>query len=325
MANVLSQDEVDSLLEGVTQGKVETGTEVPESDEGLKPYDFKKQDGPVHLRMPALGIINERFINFLRTSLASATRLGTEVTVSSLESVTFNEFCRAIPLPASLNIFKLEPLRGFAILVLEGPLVFSFVDVLFGGNGVSHVKLEGRSFTTIEMRIVEKMVKIILNDLQHAWSDIYSLKIIFTRSEMDPKFATIVTPNDMVIAIRFAIELENVTGVMTLCIPYSTIEPIRERLRYGFKGENLEVDRTWRTYIQRKIKEMAVTLSCTLGTAKLTGRQVLEMRVDDVIPLDQGVHEPIIVSVEGTPKFKGYPGSCSKNKAVRITERATRE
>ena len=325
MANVLSQNEVDSLLEGVTQGKVETGNDISERDEGVKPYDFTRQYGSVHLRMPALGIINERFINFERNSLAAATRLGTEVSVSSVESIKFSEFCRTIPHPASLNIFKMEPLRGFAILVLEGPLVFSFVDVLFGGDGISDVKVEGRSFTTIEMRIVEKMVKIILNDLQQAWSDIYKLKMVFTRSEMDPKFATIVTPNDMVIVIKFAIELENISGVMTMCVPYSTIEPIRERLRYSFKGENLEVDQTWRDYIQGKIKDMAVTLSCTLGTAKLTGRQLLAMRVDDVIPLDQGLNEPILVSVEGTPKFKGYPGSCSKNKAVRISERVTRE
>jgi flagellar motor switch protein FliM len=325
MANVLSQEEVDSLLEGVGEGRIKTETDIPGRGGEVKVYDFSRQDGPVHLRMPALGIINERFINFLRTSLSGATRLGAEVTVSSLESVTFNEFCRTIPLPASLNIFKAEPLRGFAILVLEGPLVFSFVDVLFGGNGAGQSKLEGRSFTTIEMRIMEKMVKMILSDFQHAWSDIYNLKMVFTRSEMDPKFATIVMPNDMVISIKFAIELENVSGFMTMCIPYSTIEPIRERLRYGFKSENLEVDRAWRTYIQEKIREMAVTLSCTLGTASLTGRQLLDVRVGDVIPLDQGVHEPIVISVEDTPKFKGFPGSRSKNKAVRISERVTRE
>ena len=323
MANVLSQDEVDSLLDGVTQGAVETESGVPEEPEGIPIYDFTRPDGPVHLRMQALGIINERFVNFLRTSLSVSTRSAIDVGVTALESLRFGDFSRSIPLPASLNIFKMEPLRGFGIIVLEGPLLFYFVDVLFGGRGDTPVKVEGRSFTTIEMRIIEKMVKIILQDLQHAWSDIHEIETVFSRSEMDPKFATIVAPNDMVIIIRFRIDLENASGAMTVCIPYSTIEPIRERLRYGFKRENLEVDQAWRSYIARKIREMKVNVGCTLGVAKMTGRQLFELKVGDVIPLEQGINNPIFVNVEGHPKLKGYPGILNKNRAVKISERVT--
>jgi len=324
MANVLSQDEVDSLLEGISDGKVKTEPEIPERDEELRVYDFLRQAGPVHLNLPSLGIINERFVGFLKTSLSNVTRSVIDVDVSDIDSVKFGEFCRSIPLPTSLNIFKIEPLRGFALLVLEGSLVFAFVDTLFGGKCESHVKLEGKSFTTIEVKMIDKIVKVILGDLEHAWSDVYKVKMVFTRSEVDPQFAGIATPNDMVIAIKLGVDLENASGVMTVCIPYSTIEPIREKLRHKFQGERLEVDQRWRRYIEEKIRELTINLSCTLGMAKITGRELLEMKIGDVIQMDQKISDQVILRVEGIPKFKGYPGSYNKKKAIKIKSKLSK-
>ena len=325
MANVLSQDEVDSLLSGIGEGKVKTETEVPEKDEGLKGYDFSRQTGPVHLRMPTLGIINERFIGFLKSSLSATTRSVIDINILDFESVKFGEFTRSIPLPTSLNIFKMEPLRGFALLILEGSLVFSFVDTFFGGKSVSSIRLEGKNFTTIEVKIVDKIVKIILNDFQNAWSDVYNLKMVFARSEVDPQFAGIASPTEMVIQSRFNVELENSSGVMTICMPYSTLEPIREKLRFRFQGEKLEIDETWKEFLEERIRKMTVSLNCTLGTTRVSGGKLLEMKVDDVIQLDQKVSDPIIIGVEGVPKFKGYPGTCGKKKAIRINQRISKE
>jgi flagellar motor switch protein FliM len=325
MANVLSQDEVDSLLDGISEGKVKTEADVPERDKGLKIFDFARQAGPIHQRLPTLGIINERFIGFLKASLSAATRSVIDVNISDVESIKFAEFTRSIPLPTSLNIFKMEPLRGFALLVLEGSLVFAFVDTFFGGKSVSHVRLEGKSFTTIETKIVNKLVKIILGDLQHAWSDIHKVEMVFARTEIDPQFAGIATPNDMVVVVRLSIDLENASGEMTVCIPYSTIEPIRDKLRHRFHGEKLEVDQRWRTHIEKKIMGMTVDLGCTLGMANITARELMEMKVDDVIQLDQRVSDPVIICVEGIPKFKGYPGTSNKKKAIRIEERIGKE
>ncbi len=166
MGNILSQDEVDSLLDGITEGKVETETGTSEEAKSVEVYDFSKPAGPVHLRLPALGIINERLSGLLRTDLQAASRSVIDVNISSTETVRFSDFCLSLPMPSSLNIFSIKPLRGYSMIVLEGSLVFSFVDSLFGGKGVSHVKLEGRRFTTIETRIVEKVVNIILSDFQ---------------------------------------------------------------------------------------------------------------------------------------------------------------
>ncbi|MBL7179773.1 MAG: flagellar motor switch protein FliM [Pseudomonadota bacterium] len=320
MANILSQDEVDSLLEGITEGKVPTEAAAPDSGEEVKVYDFSMPAGPVHLRLPALRIINERFVGFLRTSLPIASRAVIDVNLSSTESVKFSEFCLSIPLPSNLNIFKMEPLRGFALLVIEGPLVFSFVESVFGGKGMSRAKLEGRGFTAIETKIVEKIVKFVLNDLQQAWADVQEVKTAFIRSEMDPQFAAIVNPAELVIVNKFMIDLESGSGSMTLCIPYSSIEPIKSRFQTSFRAQGLETDQAWRKYIQKEIVKMTVELSCIMGRAKVNGRELLQMKVDDVIPLDQKIGDAIVINVEGLPKFKGYPGSCKNKKAVKISE-----
>ena len=321
MGNILSQDEVDSLLDGITEGKVETETDVSNGSPSVEVYDFSMPAGPVHLRLPALGIINERLVGLLRTNLQVASRSVIDVNLASTETLKFNDFYLSLPMPSSLNIFSIEPLRGFSLIVLEGPLVFSFVDSLFGGTGVSHVKLEGRLFTKIETKIVEKIVKIILNDFQKAWSDVYEINAAFIRSEMDPQFVGIGTPDDLVIVNKFEVQLENGNGFITICIPYSSIKPIKEKLKNKFRREKMDIDQSWKRYIQGKIQETTVELSCTMGMAKINGADLLGMKVDDVIMLDQKMGNSVIVNVENIPKFKAYPGACNKKKAVKIIDR----
>jgi flagellar motor switch protein FliM len=156
--------------------------------------------------------------------------------------------------------------------------------------------------------------------MQQAWLDVYEVKTVFSHSEMDPQFAGIVKPEDMVIVNKFEVELENVSGIITICIPYSSIEPIRDRLKTGYHGEAKQVDKEWRRYIEKKIMDMNVELSCTIGMAKIKGEELLKMKVDDVIILDQRLGDHTIVKIEGIPKFKGSPGSFNNRKAVRISE-----
>jgi flagellar motor switch protein FliM len=321
MGNILSQDEVDSLLDGITEGKVETETDTSEENQSIEVYDFSKPAGPVHLRLPALGIINERLSGLLRTDLQAASRSVIDVNIGSTETVKFSDFCLSLPMPSSLNIFGIKPLRGYSLIVLEGSLVFSFVDSLFGGKGVSHVRLEGRRFTAIETRIVEKIVNIILSDFQKAWSDVHEVEAVFVRSEMDPQFVGIGTPDDIVIVNKYEVQLENGNGIITICIPYSSIKPINEKLKNKFRREKMEVDNAWRKYLTGKILETSVEVSCTMGKATINGSELLNLKVDDVILLDQKMGNTVIVNVERLPKFKGYPGACNKKKAVKIIER----
>jgi flagellar motor switch protein FliM len=318
MEKVLSQEEVDSLLNGIDEGKVETETDIPVGDEGLQAYNFSDKSGPYHHRMPALGIINERFISFINTSLSNATGVGIDVSVNEIESVKYGEFCRSLPLPASLNIFKMEPLRGFFLLVLEGPLVFSFVDTFFGGKCSTHVKLEGRSFTTIETKIIERIVNITLQDLQKAWADVYEVTMKYSRSEVDPQFAGIAKPEDMIVNTKFNVDIGNFSGALTLCMPFASIERIKDKLSENFKSEKMEVDSAWRRAIEEILKEICVDLTCTLGNAKITSKELLDMKTDDVIVLDSKIDDPININIGKNKKILGYPGSFNNRKAVRI-------
>jgi len=318
MEKVLSQEEVDSLLDGIGEGKIETETDIPEPGDALRPYDFSRQNGTLQSRMPAIGMIEERLATFLRASLGGTTGSDVDVRVASSESAKFGEFCRSLPLPSSLNIFKMSPLRGFALLVLEGPLIFSFVDAFFGGKGVSAVKLEGRSFTNIENRIIDKIVRIVLRDLEKAWSDIHAVETTLIRTEMDTRFATIVTPSDQVIVSRFNIDLERASGLMTLCIPFSTVEAVRDKLKHRYQGEKMGADPRWRTHVMERVQALRVRLSCTLGQTRMTGRDLLQLKLGDVIALNQSVNEPVIVRVEDIPKFHGYPGTYNNKQAIKI-------
>jgi len=325
MEKVLSQEEVDSLLSGIGEGRVDTETDVPEPDLGLIAYDFTGQDGPIHGKLPGLSMINERLATLLRTSLTNATGSEVDVNISSAESLKFNEFCRSLPLPTSLNVFKIKPLQGSAILVLEAPLIFSFVDAFFGGKGANPVKLEGRGFTRIEMKIVDRVVGLVLGEMENAWSDIHKVEMSFIKSEMDPKFAAIVVPSDRVIVIRLMAHLENTSGQITVCLPYSMIEPLKEKLSYRFQAENVQIDEVWKKRMFDKIKDFTVTMICTLGKSHISSRELLELKTGDVIQLEQGINSPVMVCAEGIPKFMGYPGSYNNRKAIRIESRLNKE
>ena len=318
MEKVLSQNEVDSLLNGIGEGKVETETDVPDNDDELQVYDFNGKSGPYHHRMPAMGIINERFVSFANTSLSNAAGVPIDVSVDEIDSVKYGEFCRSLPLPASLNIFKMEPLRGFFLLVLEGPLVFSFVDTFFGGKCSTHVKLEGRSFTTIETKIIERIVKITFEDLQRAWADVFGVTIKHSRTEVDPQFAGIAKPDDMIITTRFIVDIGNFSGAMNICMPYTSLEPIKEKLSASYKSEKLEFDSIWRAAIQERLREISVDLTCMLGCAAITGKELLGMKKDDVIVLDRKVNEPVSLHIGESRKMLGFPGSFNNTKAVQI-------
>ncbi|MBW2139050.1 MAG: flagellar motor switch protein FliM [Deltaproteobacteria bacterium] len=321
MTDVLSQNEVDSLLEGISKGKVEVETDTPQSTEGIEDYDFRKQTRPIHLQLPGLETVSERFTGLLKTSLSVTTGSAIDVTMDGIESLRFSVFCRGIPLPASLNIFKMEPLRGYAMLVMEGTLVFSFIDTLFGGKPAGPAKLAGKSFTPIEVKMIEKISRIILGDLQQAWSTVQNMEMTFVRSEVDPQFAGIAGTEEMVVVIKFTVDLESFSGTMTLCIPYATIEPLTEKLRDKFQGEKPEVERPWRKGLEEKMGNLPLEVTCILGTTKITGRDLLEMKTDDIIQLDQKITDQVIVTAQGIPKFKGYPGTYNKKKAVRLEGR----
>lgn len=320
MNQVLSQNEVDALLSAVSDNRIDGSGQATTQGPGVIQYDLANQDRIIRGRMPTLDIIHDRFIRLFRMSLSNSLRKMANISVNSTGPLKFSEFMNSLPLPSCLNILRLDPLRGAAVMVVESKLLYALVDSFFGGNDVPYTKIEGKDFTPIEIKIARRLVMTAIDDLEKAWEPVYPLKIGYSRTEINPQFVAIVPPSDVVIATTFDVELEKVSGTVKIVIPYSTLEPIKSKLSVGFQSEQLEVDVIWINRVKEKIMQTNANLLVRLGTADITVRDLLELEVGDIIQLGSDATMPLDVLVEGKPKFKGIPGLSKGNRAIKITE-----
>jgi flagellar motor switch protein FliM len=322
MEKILSQEEIDALLHGMEDGKVDTTPEQLNRS-GIISFDFANQDRIIRGRMPTLEIINDHFSRLFRNTLSSALRKALDVGSRGVQMMKFGEFIKTLPVPSSLHIFRMDPLRGHAILVLESKLVFTLLDLFFGGSGKTSFRIEGRDFTAIESRLIQRVVAMVFGDLEKAWNSVHPLSIQHTRTEINPQFVSIVPPSDLVITIPYGIELEQFTGIITLCIPYSTIEPIKGKLYSGYQSDQMEVDHNWIERFYERLKNTEVEVRVELGRSQITVQDLFRLKVGDVIPLGKDVSDPLSVQVQGVPKFLARPGVYGSNKAIQIEEKIT--
>ena len=320
MEHVLSKGEVDALLRGVSEGQIETETDVPEEVGGVVPYDLTSQEKIVRGRLPTLDIINQMFSRLFRNSFSSLMRKSADISTVSTDSLKFGEFLRSLSVPSSLHVFRMEPLRGFGLMVIESRLVFSFVDNFFGGTGASDINVQGRDFSAIEIRMTKKVVQAALEDWERAWKSIHPVACTYVRSEVNPQFAAIVPPTDVVLVIVFDIEMENSSGTATICIPYSMIEPIINKLKANFQSEQMEVDQVWVNRLRAELMQIEVEMVAELGQTQMTPRDLLGLHEGDVVMLGKDVSDPLYIKTEGTAKFRGYSGVSRGMKAIQITE-----
>ncbi|MDK2873687.1 MAG: flagellar motor switch protein FliM [Desulfomicrobiaceae bacterium] len=319
MSKILNQDEVDALLRGISGGEIETEQDETQDDSGVVVFDLANQDRIIRGRMPVLEIINDRFARLATNAMVNTMRKRVDVNPLSIDMSKFGDFMRSLPVPTSINIFKIDPLRGNALLVVDTRLVFSLVENFFGGAG-SQPKIERRDFTPIEQSIITKVVKVLLANLEDAWRPVHEVSIEYVRSEINPQFATIVPPSDVVVVISFEVELESAMGSLLVALPYATIEPIRSKLYAAFQSERLEVDHAWISRFRDRLLETPVDFTVTLGTTRLTGRQLLDLQVGDILLLDQDEDDLLEARVQGVLKFYGEPGFVKGNKAFRVVK-----
>ncbi|MCX5854657.1 MAG: flagellar motor switch protein FliM [Deltaproteobacteria bacterium] len=319
MANILSQEEVDALLRGISGGEIETDLSDLRDPSDVMTYDLTSQDRIIRGRMPTLEMTNEKFVRLFRTTLSSLLRKVTSVSAISTDMVKFGEFLKMIPVPTSMHLFKMEPLRGSALIIVESKIIFMLVDIIFGGSGRNTYKIEGREFTAIENNIIKKVVLSALGDIEKAWQSLINVKTSYLRSEINPQFVQLVPPTDVVIVSSFEIEVEYSSGTISLCIPYSTLEPLRDRLQAGYQSEQLEVDKTWINRFKSGLFASQVNLNACLGNAQVNTGDVINLKKGDVIPLDQYVSDPIDIFVEGVLKFRGRPVIYKGNQAIQVS------
>ena len=317
MNKILAQDEVDALLRGLSGGDIESETDEGVDEDGVVSFDLANQDRIIRGRMPVLEIVNDRFSRLCTNALSNSLRKRVELNPLSIDMTKFGDFMRSLPVPTSINIFKMDPLRGNAIAVVDARLVFALVESFFGGQG-SQPKIEGREFTRIEQAIVEKVIKIVLHNMEESWRPVHDISLELVRSEINPQFAAIVPPSDVVVVITFEVELDTALGSMIICLPYATIEPIRSKLHASFQTERLEVDHAWVARLKERLLETPIELKVHFGSTTITGNQLLRMQVGDVLVLDKDQEDLLNCTVAGVCKYQGIAGTVKAMKSFQI-------
>ena len=311
----LSQEEVDALLEGVT-GESQTSSEVAAESGDIRTYDMSSQERIVRGRMPTMEIVNERFARNFRVGLFNFVRRSPEISVGAVTVQRYSAILRELAVPTNFNIVAMKPLRGNGLVVCEPALVFGVIDTLYGGVGKFQTRIEGRDFSATEQRVINRLVEVITTEYNKAWKGIYPLELEYQRSEMQPQFANVATPSEIVISTSFQLEIGEISGAIHFCFPYSTLEPIRDVLYSSTQGDSVEVDRRWVNVLTREIQAAEVTMVAELARADATVEQLLAMRVGDFIELDR---EPLIeVTVDGVPIFECQYGTHNAKYAIRI-------
>jgi flagellar motor switch protein FliM len=316
---VLNQDEIDALLNGVDAGAVSTEP-APVPGEARQ-YDFGSEMRIVRGCMPTLEMVNERFARQLRISLYNLLRRTVELAVGQVSMKKFSEYTHSLSLPVNLNLVKIAPLRGTALFVLDPKLVFAIVDNFFGGVG-RHAKIEGRDFSSTEMRVIHMLLRSAFNDMKEAWTPIADIDVEYLNSEINPNFAGIVTPSEVVVICPFQIDLDGGGGTLHIVLPYAMIEPLREVLDSGVQADRAEQDERWLASLKDCLQDAEVELTTILGGGSIPLQKLVELKPGDVLPCDFTGKATVLA--EGVPLFRGAFGASRGQQCVRYEQKVRR-
>ncbi len=305
----LSQDEVDALLRGAAGKQNDDSSDV-------KNYDIATQERIVRGRMPTYEIINERFARLLRIGLFNFVRRTVDISVGQIKVIKYSEFIRNLVVPTNLNLVEMKPLRGQALMVFDPDLIFLFIDNLFGGDGRFHTSAEGREFTQTEQRMIQRLLEVVFEDYEKSWKPIYPIEFEHVRSEMNPQFATIATPNEVVVTVTFEIDVGGQGGEFHMCIPYAMLEPIRDILYSSLQGDHKEGDKRWVRLLSQQVQSAEVEIVANIGHANLNFEQILSMQEGDVIPLT--VPEVVTAHVDNMPIMECSYGVMNEQYALKV-------
>lgn len=330
MAQVLSQDEVDALLNAVNDGDVAAdgagggadgaASEESQNDENIQLYDLTNQDRVIRGRMPILEIIYERFIRSFRVSLSNSLRKISSISMISTDLLKFGEFVNTLPIPSCMCIMRFNELRGPVLLVFESKLAYAIIDAYFGGTDRPFTKIEGKEFTQIELSFMKKVMDMAITDLEEAWAPVHRIDAQYLRTEINPQFVGVVPPSDVIIATTLEVEFDSASGTIMIVVPYSTIEPIKQKLSSSFQTDNEMADSIWTQAINTHLRDCSATLVVKLGEAEMTVGDLITLEKGDIIPLAQEAAGEVGIAVEGVEKMKGIIGVYKGNRAIQITK-----
>lgn len=318
MGDVLSQSEIDSLLNALSSGELDVEEMKEQPEKTAKNYDFKRpaKFSKEHLR--TLEIIFEHYGRLLSTNLPVYLRKTVQVNVASSETVTFSEFTNALSNPVVLGIINFVPLNGNIILELSPNLGFAILDRMLGGSGIPLEK--NREFSEIEMSILDKIMIACMQLLREPWKNVVDLDPFMERIETNAQFAQIIAPNEMIAIVTLNVRIGEVEGYMNACLPYITLEDIMDKLNTKFWFSTMQniSDEDYAEYIESMIKKTTVPVKAVLGKSIVSVMDFANLQVGDVIRLDSKVDEELPVYVGNLKKFTALPGTNKDNYAVRV-------
>ena len=314
---ILNQDEIDSLLgfrDDDEDGANRSGI-LAIVNSALVSYE----------RLPMLEVVFDRLVRMLSTTLRNFTGENVEVSLDNITSLRFGDYLNSIPLPAMLGVFKAEEWDNFGLLTVDSSLIYSIVDVLLGGRrGTAPIRIEGRPYTTIERSLVERMVHVILNDLSAAFDPLSPVTFRFDRLETNPRFATIARPANAVILARLRVDMEDRGGKLELCLPYATLEPVRELLLQMFLGEKFGRDSIWETHLANSLWQAHVDIEAVLDEIKVPLQTALDLKVGSRIMLNATPQSSVTLRCGDSALFVGSMGRKDGSIAVRVDDKAPR-
>lgn len=316
---ILNQDEIDSLLgKAGSDGAVATG-------DGI---NFLINNSKIsHERLPMLEVMFDRLVRVLSTSLRNFTSTNVEVNIQEITSVRFGDYIDTIPLPAMINVFRAVEWNSQALLTMSPNLIYTIIDVLLGGRQAVYrdMKVEGRPFTSIERSLVTDMSKLVLHDFTNVFATITPIHFEFSRMEVNPRFVAIVRPVDAAILVRVQIAIEDRNGVLEFCIPYASIEPVREQVAQMFMGEKSGQDNMWSNHLADEVWDAEIALEAVLGRETFKLGDVLSWKKGSQIELRTKPTSTIDVCVDGLRIASGKMGKRDKYISVKLEDNHLRE
>ncbi len=314
---VLSVEEKDALMAGVSSGEVDGQPAVPSGE--VVPYDLTSQDRIVRGRLPVLEKINERFIRYLQGGFEEMLKRPVDVSSGELKTVRISDYIHGLDIPASLNFVHVDPLPGEALFVFNPHLVYSIVDIYFGGNCQQQGKVEGRDFTPTETRVTRLVLDGIFQALKDAWEQVLAVEFNYVKSESNPQFSCMATSREMMVVSSFHVRFGEVGGEFHVCFPYSMIDPVRGLLDGGRQKSKLDIEKIWLTNLKHKIQEATVEMHGTIADTEVSLRDIFNLKAGDVIPVT--MPEQVTLTVDDVDMFHGHFGVHNEHNAVKIISR----
>ncbi|HMM21569.1 MAG TPA: flagellar motor switch protein FliM [Selenomonadales bacterium] len=325
-SDILSQTEIDELLSALSTGVVTAeDIKIEQNQRKIKTYDFKRPDKFSKDQIRTLYMLHENFARYVNTYLAAHLRAFVNISVASVDQLTYEEFVRSLPNPSVISIFQMRPLKGNVLLEVNPNLIFAIIDRLFGGPGTPPAK--PRALTDIEEAIVKRVLTKTLESLQEAWKQVIALDVRMEAIETNPQFTQIVPPNDMVVIITLQTKIGQAEGLINICIPYLVLEPIMSKLSTTFwvasavarqsSDENISA-------LQRKIERTLIPMVVQLGSITINVHELLDLAVGDVLQLETKADSDLNIIIGSNEKFKCKPGIAGKKLAVQVTQIITK-